>query len=92
MYPGYLYVRDLASYRDGMTSLHRRVRGRYRFSFGAHIEMSRSGQLYPPVCKYQPDEAAPAQLPDVLDALVATLQQPHAPMGVNWAITPKSKM
>jgi hydroxyacylglutathione hydrolase len=77
--PGHLYVRDepafratierLIRYRDQPDSPMRRL-------FGAHIEMSSTGRVYPPGTTDQPDEAPLAQDPAVLDDVLAALRDP----------------
>lgn len=93
LYPGYLFIRNYASYKEGMLRLHAKVKGRYVMSFGAHIEMSRSHGLYPASgCRYQPDEVPLQQEPRVFDELVRVLSHPEAPMNASFAMCPKSNM
>ena len=73
-----------------MLGLYERVKGRYDWSLGSHIEMDSRGELYAVGCRYQPDEARLEQAPAVLDELVATLQGPSFHTR-NYALTPTAK-
>lgn len=92
LYPGYLFIRNYDSYKEGMSRLHARVKGKYVLSFGAHIEMSRGQGLYPTECRMQGDEVPLQQEPKVLDELVRVLLQPAAPMTSSFALCPRSNL
>jgi hydroxyacylglutathione hydrolase len=59
LYPGRLYVNDWAEYKASISRLADFSRS-HRISavMGTHIEMSATGELFPPGSTYQPNEAA----------------------------------
>ncbi len=89
LYPGYLYVRRLDSFRDGIQSLWQAVRGRYDWSVGAHVEMNSAGQLYKSGEKHQVDEMVLQQPPAALGLLAAELRTTRFANGF-FALTPHS--
>jgi glyoxylase-like metal-dependent hydrolase (beta-lactamase superfamily II) len=69
LYPGLLVVNDWRAYRDSARRLASFARTHeVSFALGAHVEMSRSGQLFPIGTTFQPDEHPLQLLREDLDA------------------------
>lgn len=92
LYPGYLYVRDIDKYAEGIRNLYEKVRGRFDFSLGAHVEMNRDGKLFESGVRYQPNEMPLQQRPEALHALFQLLQQKPHPINKYFALFPKANL
>lgn len=76
LYPGLIYVKDWADYRNSIARL-ARFAEQHEVSavLGAHIEATKTeGEYHPVGTVYQPNEASLPLNPDILSALNATLQ------------------
>ncbi len=91
LYPGYIYIRRFDSYREGILSLWARVRGRFDFSLGAHVEMSAAGALYESRARHQPEEMPVQQPPEVLELLVEEVARTRF-VNKHFALTPKANL
>ena len=91
LYPGYIYIRRFDSFRDGILSLWARVRGRFDFSLGAHVEMNTSGALYEPGARHQPDEMPVQQPPQALELLADEVCRTRF-VNKHFALTPKANL
>lgn len=92
VYPGRLYVQDMAAFTDSLGRMLRLAESRrVRQVMGCHIEMSRTpGQDYPLGTTYQPDEPllqmTVAQLRAVRDAAASVAGSPGAHVFDDFAI------
>lgn len=80
LYPGLIYVKHWGAYRQSIARL-QALAANYSVSaiMGGHIEMARTGELYPIGTQYQPEEV-PLPLPlAVLGQLNAALQESSEP-------------
>jgi hydroxyacylglutathione hydrolase len=91
LYPGYIYIRRCASYREGILALWARVRGRFNYSLGAHVEMSATGALYESGSRYQPDEMPIQQTPEVLELLADEVRHTRF-FNSHFALTPRANL
>ena len=82
IYPGRLYVFDMASYLGSIDRITRFAKNRpIRWVLGSHLEMTQTaGRDYPFRARYQPHERPleipPSQLPDVLSAVQSSSSHP----------------
>jgi len=75
LYPGRLTIKNWNEYRSSIARLAQFASANpISAVLGTHIEMSRTGQLYPPGSRFQPDEANLALTGEDLSILNASLQ------------------
>jgi len=86
VYPGRLYVRDWRDYRSSIERLVEFARARdVSAVLGTHIEMSRTGTLFPPGSTFQPNEAPLLLSVEELGKLNDSLQARDGPQEIAMA-------